>query len=496
MTLGTRPRVGASAANSETVALWIRGRPQSATRIRQWDDTIGGIYTHILRWYDRRVKRSLSGLTGEPPSDSSRARLYVLASIVVLMTTFAMGARSWAQFFMSPDEANGVPVRLFTQTDYPAIAIASRLIASGRGGELYNLEAQREEQDALAAEGYLDLPQGAELKYPYPYTPFIAVLWSPLAGLSPLIGMALWDLLNITALAGGLWYLLAALSLPHVTRVLLLLAALTSFPFIVNLEQGQSSGVVIGALAIGIALLRKEKDLLGGLVLGLLLLKTQWLLFIVLLLLWKLRWRALLGIATTGVALGSLTLLIMGTDWIPDFQRILAMVQRWDRSLLLDPWFSHSLSGGLTALLGRGTDEAVRAIMLFATLLMVLTLGYLWRGAWRPGSLRWDALVALTLLATIFTNLQLNTHDLVLLVLPGVLGLSALYRLGELEQMRAWWYALLWASYLIPAFFLDVTFSWPIRLTTLLIAALLGVAFVVIKSPSTCVGRGGGLVPN
>jgi hypothetical protein len=397
-----------------------------------------------------------------------------------MMATFAMGAQSWAQFFLSPNEANGVPVRLFTQTDYPAIAIASRIVASGRSGQLYDLETQRREQDALASEGYLDLPQGTTLKYPYPYTPFIAVLWSPLAGLSPLVGMALWNLLNIAALVGGLWYLLASLPLSGSTRALLLLAAVTSFPFIVNLEQGQSSGIVMGALGVGIALLRKEKDLLGGIALGFLLLKTQWLLFIVLVLVWKLRWRALLGIAITGVALTSLALLVMGTEWIPDFQRVVGMVQQWDRALLLDPWYSHSLSGGLTALLGRGTDEVVRILMLFATLLMALALAYLWRGPWRPGSPRWDALVALTLLAAIFTNLQLNTHDLALLALPGALGLSALYRLRDRENLRVWWYVLLWGSYLIPAYFLDLvlspTQSWIVRPTTLLIAALVGVS--------------------
>lgn len=422
----------------------------------------------------------------QAPSDVAvlqvrRGRLYVLASILVLMATFAVGARSWAQFFLAPNEGNGVPVRLFTQTDYPAIAIGSRLVASGRGGQLYDLEAQRREQDALVSEGYLDLARGSSLKYPYPYTPYIAVLWSPLAGLSPLLGMALWDLLNIAALVGGLWYLLTSLPLGRVTRALLMLAAITSFPWIVNLEQGQSSGVVILALGVGIGLLRKEKDLAGGLVLGLLALKSQWLLFIVFVLVWKLRWRALLGIAATIFALTSLTLLAMGTAWIPDFMRVVEMVQRWDRTLLLDPWFSHSLSGGLTALLGRGTDEVVRMLTLFATLFVGIGLALIWRGPWRPGSPRWDGAMALTLLAAIFTNLQVNTHDLVLLVLPGALGLSAMYRLQGGHNLRAVWYALLWASYLVPAYFLDVAFAWPIRLTTLLITAMLAVLVVMLS---------------
>lgn len=411
-------------------------------------------------------------------------RLYLLAAIIIMVATFAYGARSWVEFFLSPSEANGVPVRLFTQTDYPAITIASRIVASGNGAKLYDLEAQRQEQDALISEGYLNLPKSLPLKYPYPYTPFVAVLWSTVSGLSPLVGMALWDLLNIALLVGGLWYLLASLSLPGVVRTLLLLAALTSFPFIVNLEQGQSSGVVIAALGVGIGLLRKEKDLQGGLALGLLLLKSQWLLFIVFVLLWKLRWRALLGMAITGAALGSLALLAMGTGWIPDFLRILGMVGRSDRALLLDPWYSHSLSGGLAALFGQGSDEVVRTLTLFATLLLGLFLALAWRGPWRPGTPRWDGMMALTLLSALFTNLQLNTHDLVLLVLPGALGLSTLYALGDGVQVRAWWYALLWGSYLVPAYLLSATFVLPVRIITLLIAALLTLAtYLVMQSP-------------
>ncbi len=415
----------------------------------------------------------------------SRGRLYILASILVMMATFAVGARSWAGFFLSSQEANGVPVRLFTHTDYPAIAIASRIVASGRGGQLYNLDVQRQEQDALASEGYLYQPQGLPLKYPYPYAPFVAVLWTPFAGLSPLVGMALWDLLNLAALVGGLWYLLISLPLAMVTRVLLLLGAITSFPWIVNLEQGQSSGVVIGALSVGVALLRKEKDLTGGLVLGLLALKTQWLPFIVLLLVWKLRWRALLGMAATILALLSLTVAIMGTAWIPDFLKVVDMAQHWDRALLLDPYFSHSLSGGLAALLGAGNDETVRTLMLIVTLLLAIGLALIWRGRWSLGTLKWDGAIALTLMATIFANLQLNTHDLVLLIVPGALGLSYLYSLPNGERLRMAWYALLWACYLTPAFFLDVAFAWPNRVIPLLILSMLALLAVSTKETSS-----------
>ncbi|HYP40902.1 MAG TPA: glycosyltransferase family 87 protein [Chloroflexia bacterium] len=413
-----------------------------------------------------------------------QGRRYALLALILFAAIFTIGAQSWVRFFLDPKVANGIPEHLFTQADFPAIAIGSRIVANGRGAQLYDLDAQLEEQRSLIAGGYIRLSTSESLQYPYPYTPFIAVLWSPLSGLSPLVGKAIWDLLNIAMLAGGLWYLLLSLPLPRITQLLLLLAAITSFPFIVNLEQGQSSGVVMLGFAGGIALLRRERDLPAGLLFGLLALKVQWLPLLVLVLLFKRRWWALAGLAATVSALSLLAIAVMGTSWIPDYLRVLEGAQRWDRALLLDPQASHSLSGGVIALFGRGSEGALRIISLAATLLSAGFLLYVWRGAWRPGTARWDALMAITLLATMFTNLQLNTHDLCLLALPAALGISYLYQSPKGEGVKVAWYALLWGSYIVPALLLPQTFASPIRITTWLVAGMLGLLSWLLLSRS------------
>src|SRR5688500_10677215 len=132
------------------------------------------------------VEKGPSLLSSSP---LSRRRLYVFFALGLFILAFALGVSSWVQF----SRVMGGPVGLFTQTDYPAIVIASRLVSSGRGGELYNCDLQLQEQQRLREEGYLSLSstESQELKYPYPYAPFIAVLWAPFAGLSPLVGMAI-----------------------------------------------------------------------------------------------------------------------------------------------------------------------------------------------------------------------------------------------------------------------------------------------------------------
>ncbi|HEX9988994.1 MAG TPA: glycosyltransferase family 87 protein [Chloroflexia bacterium] len=411
-----------------------------------------------------------------PFGGRERGRYYVLMALVLFGAIFTIGAQSWVRFFLDPKESNGVPVRLFTNADYPGISIGSRMVAAGRGAELYNFDAQLQEQGRIIEEGYLYLRAGPDvpLLYPYPYAPFIAVLWSPFAGLSPLTGMAIWDILNIAALAGGLWYLVSSLPLPGTTRLLALLAGLTSFPFIVNLEQGQSSGVVLFSFALGIGLLRRGHDLPAGLAFGLLILKMQWLPILVLVLLFKRRWRTLSGMAITGCALLLTVVAVIGTGWIPGYLRVVQGAQNWERELALDPWFSHSLSGGVTALLGRGTDDIVKVVMIAATLLAAALLIYLWRGPWRPGTALWDGLMAITLLAIIFTNLQVNTHDLCLLSMPAALGISYLHQSPKGEGVKMAWYALLWGSYLVPALLLPQTFALPLRMTTLLVAGMIG----------------------
>jgi hypothetical protein len=372
-------------------------------------------------------------------------------------------------------EAGGA-TGLFTQTDFPAVTIASRLVAEGRGAELYKLDAQLEEQRRLISEGYISLSPDAGLKYPYPYTPPIAVLMSPFAGLPPTIGMTVWDLVNIACMAWGFWFLLSALALTKFTRLALLLAALTSFPFIVNLEQGQSSGVVMLAFALGIGLLKNGRDLPAGLAFGLLLLKIQWLPILVLVLLWKRRWRTLAGITAAASALALVSRAVAGAGWIPDYLQLLGRAQQHARELLLDPWYSHSFPGGLTALIGRGTDDIVRVANLVVTVGLVALLFFIWRGRWEPSTRRWDGLMSATLLVAFFTNLQLNTHDLSLLVLPGALGLSYLSSMHT-QSIRSVWLGALWTLYIATGLFLPQVFGFLVRPTTLLIALMLALLF-------------------
>jgi hypothetical protein len=412
-----------------------------------------------------------------------RSNLPLLSMLTIFATLFAVSVSTWVIFARSL----GGPIGLFTQTDYVAIAISTRIVSSGEGARLYDFNVQLQEQQALRAEGYLSLglDESRTLKYPYPYAPFIAVFWSPLAALSPLAGMALWDLLNLAAFVAGLWFLLCMLPLTRISRLLVLLGGITCFPLIVNLEQGQSSGLVMFGLGVGVALLKRGHDLPAGLALGLLLIKIQWLPVIFLVLLIKRRWWSLLGLSAAGATMLGITLGTLGTGWIPGYLDIVQRAQLWARDLVLDPWYSHSLSGGVTALIGHGTDEVVQNINNLALIAVVVLLILVWRGEWRTSTARWDGAMALTVLAAIFTNPQVNTHDLCLLALPIALGISFLqgYEHEHVDWLKRAWYGLGWIAYLAPALLLPQVFGLPVRLTTLLVALMLALlTFLLLQN--------------
>ena len=78
-----------------------------------------------------------------------RGKMYTYGALVLLALGFFVAARSWVVFGTQPDV--GIPVGLFTQTDFPAVVIASRLVASGTGGpRLYDQAAQLQGQRLLA----------------------------------------------------------------------------------------------------------------------------------------------------------------------------------------------------------------------------------------------------------------------------------------------------------------------------------------------------------
>src|SRR5439155_1165751 len=82
--------------------------------------------------------------------------------------------------------------------------------------------------------------------------------------------------------------------------------------------------------------------------------KVQWLPLTALMLALKGRWRALGGLAAVGAALALETTLVIGREWVPAYAGVLTRASSSGSEYLLTPAASHSLNGGIYALLGPG----------------------------------------------------------------------------------------------------------------------------------------------
>ncbi len=174
-------------------------------------------------------------------------------------------------------DANFSRAKQFQESDYVmTFYVAGHLVAEGKAGELYpdaNASSFIGAPFDKAAHRLLDsLPQ--ETTAIYMYSPLIAWLFAPLSQLSATWSLLLWHGLSIAALAGACKWL--AQTVQTNFRESLFLSSLFG-PIFITLWSGQL-GLVFGLLPLvaGYALLLRDRELAGGLVWSLLVLKPQY----------------------------------------------------------------------------------------------------------------------------------------------------------------------------------------------------------------------------
>jgi Glycosyltransferase family 87 len=149
-------------------------------------------------------------------------------------------------------------------TDFPDFYCAARMLAEGRGRQLYDADLQRQYQARYTGRvGTLNI-----------HPPFEALLYLAVAGLPLRRAYLLWSLLNVAFLAVGL-HRLAKDALQPWNWSALLAAALIFVPVLLCLLQGQDSLLLLLLVVLGFTHLRREKPFAAGCWLGLGLFKFQ-----------------------------------------------------------------------------------------------------------------------------------------------------------------------------------------------------------------------------
>lgn len=358
--------------------------------------------------------------------------------------------------------------------DFLQFYAAGRLIGQGQGSQLYNhvppfhFPSQAEVEDQIVS------PQVIRSHYAFVLPPYYALPFVPLSALPYLPAYFAWLVVNI-----GLYLATLRLLLPHLAIMrgrdskLVYLVALSFFPFLECLIDGQNSIVSLFLVVATYLALRKDRMLLAGICLGLLAYKPQLTLVLLLLCIVTRRWLTLATFVAVVAGLALVSFAIVGTKGIQDYLSLSQSMLDWVYIPGFKTWNMHSLYSFLALLLH--DPVIVRALTIVAS------IGVLWLllSAWRNNNLLADQYM-IVVLATVLLSPHVFVYDLTLLVLPGLLLTDAIVS-GRLVGFSAWLKVLMAAIYFASMVSRFSALSVGLQLTTPLVVALLCVSAAAIS---------------
>ena len=315
--------------------------------------------------------------------------------------------------------------------DYLAFFMAGRLVETGQTSDIYDFAAQsRWQNEAMAV---INPRWKGVCLYLNP--PHYAWLMSCLTRLGYTASLLAWWGLSLLAFAATvlIWRRWSGTTFTRST--LLLVVALP--PWFQAFAGGQNSFFTLLILTVFAALLIKRRELLAGLVLSLLAYKFQYILLPAGLLLFKRRWRALIGLGLGGVATATFTLVAMGPQVIDDYIHLVLNLDKLMQQQGFDVYKQHSWYGFFELLLGGTTaSNLVRPLTAGAVILTLALLTRIWRGSWQPQAADFPFRLAALFIAALATSPHLFHYDMLLIALPAILCLISIPTGSMIEMNR------------------------------------------------------------
>lgn len=337
-----------------------------------------------------------------------RLRLYLGALVVLQLCTLL----------------SAIPIVRSRNIDFRAYYTAGYMLRSGHAAQLYDYPTEQRFQSALVR------PDPDALPFMPP--PFAALLFVPLSLLSFTAAWIIFAGINCLLLLAS-----CALLAPFLTTLSArwkpapTLLFLSFLPAALTLIMGQLSLLLLLLYCACFTSLRRERDVLAGLILSLALIKFQVALPVALLfLLWR-QWRFIAGFLIGGALLTALSTRIIGASaFLSYLHSLFSMTQSLtaDRAtqvhLGIMPSFMPNLFGPLF-ILGHGAPWS-RILILALSLALLL-----WAALQRPS-------LPLALLIAMLVSYHLFFYDLTLLLLPLALLADHLLRNPTPESPRSY----------------------------------------------------------
>lgn len=237
--------------------------------------------------------------------------------------------------------------------DFLAFYTAGTFVREGRTRDLYDLEKFKTFQHELGRREGLEI--GASFG-PFWNPPFYAWPFAPLSALPYHQALAVWEAFNALCVIGALAILVHLLRGAGYTAgiwALVPIVLVTSMPFIQAATHGQNTFTSLLLLCLVLLNWTRQRSFLAGIFAGMLFYKPQLGAVIALALICTSGWRALAGVAATGLLFALLTLFTL-PGVLNDYQQLLPNNLRvfqveqpylWDRHVTLRAFWRLLLQG-------------------------------------------------------------------------------------------------------------------------------------------------------
>ena len=301
-------------------------------------------------------------------------------------------------------------------SDFLAFYTAGNFWLSGTMDCLYDFQAQFLFQKSVIE------PVESNALYPFINPPFVAVLFAFFAKFSYLIALFIWWSWGLLLLVISIILLKA--EFPNFDRYSvpkLFIYCFMFFPTLAWLTYGQNTTHTLLLYTIIFIMLRRRKDLIAGIALGLLLYKPQLAITICLVLLLKWRWRALVG----GMLGSGFWLLVGFASSSSAMQKYIQVAPhlfgllRSGGNIEFPTWGIHSFFGFSSLLLDNIWVGGANILAACLSICCIIFIALIWFGTeWKVGSRSWDLLMAATFGMGLIISPHLYIYDLMLLLLP------------------------------------------------------------------------------
>ena len=360
--------------------------------------------------------------------------------------------------------------------DFAHLYAEAILVQKNPPSEIYNLEKQAAIQRELFGNQFY----GGKVM-PFVQPPFTLLFISPLGYLSYRQARLVWLTINLLLIlllpwAFGRWNM----GVLSDQRILVLLGALSFYPFLACLWQGQISLLFLWIVIGSYFLLRTQKDFWAGVLLGLAFIRFHLAYLLVLPLILKRRRHAFLGFA---VSVGSL--LTVSVSWIgvQGFDSYVFLLQRMSKdkgTLLVAPdkfqnWIGQLQLWGLND--GRRTTGSIILGLLGAVLVATI-----WRGSWTPQSITFGLRFGATVMVALLMSPYVFMHDLSVLFITLSLFLEFVLASEERDRNRLFLTGLILFSPFVWLLTLLMSAVIPIQLSVIWMSLMLCCVFLIISA--------------